>query len=65
MHLHALIMHLEKILKMNSRLKASCYAHFPDNGDKMLRQINYLSFNCQPADFVKFAKHACTIYARN
>ena len=29
------------------------------------KQINYLSFNCQPKGFVKLAKHACTIYARN
>jgi len=28
MHLHALIVHLEKIEKMNPRLKASSYAQF-------------------------------------
>jgi len=31
----------------------------------LLRQINYLSFNCQLGSFVKLAKRACTIYARN
>ena len=34
-------------------------------GNFMLRQFNYLSFNCQPGGFVKLVKHACTVYARN
>ena len=55
----------KKLKTMNSRLKASSYAHFLGNDAKMLRQTNYLSFNFQPGGFVKLVKRACTVYARN
>jgi len=65
MHLHALIMHLEKMKNMNARMKASSYAHFSGNGAKMLGQSDCLSFNLSTRGFRKLTKHACTVSARN